>query len=473
MPEPTIVPAPAPAASLTSHLAALVETVATTARRPDTAAVFRTLTHGLHLNLGRQSLSQLLVRLEQGERDHSAAYRLFSQSRIDLTLGRRALLAGVLAAHGPSAPLPVVVDATHLPRTSKRLVGVSLGRCPRNPVWARGLHLQQRWEGLSALLPRSPQGDSRAVPLAFTPAPTPTAVPWPDHPPCTEGEAALAALTQLQADLAALGQADRAVLLLADGSYSGAPFLKGLPPTVTLLARCAKNRALYALPPDQPTGGRPRVYGTKACRPDHDLTGKAAWKRCGLLVRGRRIPVRYRLRGPYRVKGAPERPVFLLVVGGVRNRPGHKRRDPSFWLVTAQPTPRGIWRLPAAVPDLLAWAWQRWEVEVLHRELKSGFGLGEQQATHPVAACTTIQWIVWSYATLVLAAYQAWGWERGPQGPRWWRGRRWTGRSVIRAVREATWQAGIGFWAGCPVPPSNPTASRPPPLPFALAAQRI
>jgi hypothetical protein len=235
-----------------------------------------------------------------------------------------------------------------------------------------------------------------------------------------------------------------------------------------------KNRALYALPDGQPTGGRPRLYGPKAPRPDHDLASPGGWQRGTLTVRGRTIPVRYRLRGPYRVKGAPDRPVFLLVVGGVRNRPGHKRRDPAFWLVTAQQDAAGAWQLPYPVADLLGWAWQRWEVEVLHRELKSGFGLGEQQATNPVAARTTIQWVVWAYACLVLAGYQAWGWGAGPPGPKWWRGRRWTGRSVIRALRAAAWGEGPGsFSAGCPAIAVNSPERAPPLLPFALAAQRI
>jgi hypothetical protein len=455
----------------------LVAPVAATCPRPDTAAFFHALTQGLQLNLGRHSITHLLVSLGHGEHDHSAAYRLFSQGRFDLGAGRGGLLAALLAAHGPDAPLPVVVDATQLPRASKRLVGVGLSRCPRTPVWARGLHLAQRWEGLSGLLPCSPQGDSRAVPLVFAPAPTPKATPWPGHAPCTEGEAALAAIGLVQADLAALGQPDRRLLVLADGQYSGAPFLRGLPAQVVLAARCAKNRALYDLPDGQPTGGRPRLYGPKAPRPDHDLTGPSGWKRVTLLVRGRTIPVRYRLRGPYRVKGAPDRPVFLLVVGGVRNRPGHKRRDPAFWLVTAQPAEPGAWQLPYPVADLLGWVWQRWEVEVLHRELKSGFGLGEQQATNPVAAGTVIQWVVWAYACLVLAGYRAWGWTSGPPGPKWWRGRRWTGRSVIRALRTELGQAGRGgFGPSWPVIPPSSVERAPPVSPlvaFATPASRL
>ncbi|HSK83314.1 MAG TPA: hypothetical protein VK902_07890 [Rubrobacter sp.] len=43
----------------------------------------------------------------------------------------------------------------------------------------------------------------------------------------------------------------------------------------------------------------------------------------------------------------------------------------------------GEWVLPYPAHELLTWAWQRWEVEVCHREMKSGFGLGEAQWLGP------------------------------------------------------------------------------------------
>lgn len=466
-----------PVPSVWAHLAPLLAEVAASCGQARTADRFLTLTVGLQQTLGRHTITQVLQGVGRGECDWTADYALFQRARFDLDVGRRALLATILAALPREAPLVVVPDATQLPRTSTALVGVGLGPCPRNPVWAPGLHLAQRWVGVSALLPLSPAGASRAVPLSFVPAPTPRATPWPGQPPRTEGEAAGALLVQLHADLAALDQAARPLLVVADGSYSGAPFLAALPANATLLARCAKNRALYALPTAQPRRGRRRLYGPQAPRPDHDLTSKTGWKQVRLPVRGRVIPVRYRLRGPYRIKRAPDRPVFLLVVGGVRNRPGHKRRDPSFWLVTAVPDAQGAWVLPYPVKTLLGWAWQRWEVEVMHRELKSGFGLGEQQAWSPVAARTTIQWVVWSYATLVLAGYLAWGWERGPPGPKWWRRRRWTARTVVQAVREELWQHRAAAFRPVRLrTPATPREMPLPPLPmhpFALLTSRL
>lgn len=103
--------------------------------------------------------------------------------------------------------------------------------------------------------------------------------------------------------------------------------------------------------------------------------------------------------------------MFLLVVQGIgRARQGRRgRREPAFLLVSAVQAPDGTWSLPASVAELVAWAWQRWEVEVMHRELKRGFGLGQQQTWSPIAASVVIPWVVWLSATLMLAGYLAWG----------------------------------------------------------------
>jgi hypothetical protein len=115
--------------------------------------------------------------------------------------------------------------------------------------------------------------------------------------------------------------------------------------------------------------------------------------------------------GPCLLRRALARPVFLLDVRGTlqRNSGKPRRRDPVYWLVSAVADDHGDWRLSLPLAELLASAWQRWEVELLHRELKSGFGLGEQQAWTPVAVGLAIQWVVWVYACRVLAGFLAWG----------------------------------------------------------------
>ncbi len=223
------------------------------------------LTLGLVLAFGRHTVTRMLVTIGQGDVDWSAAYRLFRHQRVDLEVLRRQLLRRLVPGPVTTRPLTVVLDSTQLPRSSARLVGVGWLKAPRTPPWKPGIHRAQRWVGLSVLLPRSVRGESRAVPLWFFPAPSSSARPWPGQPPCKEWEAGLAALRWLRSALTAIGQARRPVLAVADGSYGVAPLWKALPPHVTLLARCAKTRALFALPtpPAVSQRGRRRKYGER------------------------------------------------------------------------------------------------------------------------------------------------------------------------------------------------------------------
>jgi hypothetical protein len=321
--------------------------------------------------------------------------------------------------------------------------GTTWLRHPATAVFRAGIHRAQRFVHLAWLPLPSPAGYSRAVSLRWESAFPAKAVPAPGHPPRKEWEAALAALEWTRAQLDTQERTAQRVLGLGDGSYSTRHVWAGLPDRVDVLARCARNRALYALPDPADGPGRPRRYGVRAPRPDAWLAVRGGWGQTRLTVRGRTIPITYRVAGPYLVKGAPARPLFLLVVKGIDQRsPRKRRREPSFWLVSAVANAHGGWHLPWPATDLLAWAWQRWEVEVAHRELKSGFGLGEPQCWGPHTAVLSVQWVVWAYAVCVLAGIRAWGLERGPVAApgRWWAGSgRWSLARLWHGLRAELW----------------------------------
>ncbi len=109
-----------------------------------------------------------------------------------------------------------------------------------------------------------------------------------------------------------------------------------------------------------------------------------------------------------------------LVPVAVSANTGTRQRDPTCWLINTEADGHGGWQLPLSGPELLAWASQRWEVEVLHKELKSGFGLGETQAWHPVSAATTPRWVAWTVGCLVLTGYPGLGLEHGTAGQSPW-----------------------------------------------------
>ena len=147
----------------------------------------------------------------------------------------------------------------------------------------------------------------------------------------------------------------------------------------------------------------------------------------------------FHLVGPVVRQGAAARPLFLIVVRGKDNQ--RTRREPLPFLVNALPDGAGGWRLPLPVATLLFWAWQRWEIEVAHRELKANFGLGNKQCWQPTAAVLSVQWSAWVYAILLLAGYRTWGLCSGPPTPaRWWPGaKRWSFTTLWRAYRSELW----------------------------------
>ncbi len=160
-----------------------------------------------------------------------------------------------------------------------------------------------------------------------------------------------------------------------------------------------------------------------------------------MAVRGRTLPLRYRVAGPVLIKRAPTQPLFLLMVRGVAGARRWRRREPHFFLVSTVPNGDG-WALPLPAELLLAWAWQRWAIEVCHRELKAGFGLGEVQCWNATATEVAIQWQSWVYAVLVLAGVRTWGLTETPLRPpgRWWGGAgRWSLGTLWRGYRHALW----------------------------------
>lgn len=425
------------------HLLALLEAHRSAFAQERVFARAEALALGQYLSLGRHTLTQSLVALGLVQDDWTAFYRILEQPRLDREELVRCLLGETLTHTPLEGPYAVVVDGVHVPRHSRTMPGTSWAKDAHTPAWKPGIRRAQRFVDIAWLTPPSPSGYRRAVPIEWAAALPEKAVRPVDVPAQKEWEAALGRVRWLRKELDKEGRTEQRLLVIGDGSYSGKGVWAQLPERTTLLARCARNRALYGLPPREARGrGRRRKYGEKARHPHEWLAEGSGWQRTQLRVRGRTIPVTYRVEGPYVVKGAPEQPLFLLVVKGIDRRVNGRtrRREPAYWLVSAVECD-GRWVLPWPAEDLLGWAWQRWEVEVSHREMKAGLGVGEIQCWGKVSAILAVQWQVWTYSLLVLAGYRSWGLEGGPQPVgRWWRGgKRWSFSRLWQAFRQECW----------------------------------
>jgi hypothetical protein len=436
------------ATPLADHLLAWFDRVEGVTHQARTWQRLVLLTIGYLLTLGRHTTAQLLVTLTAGQGDWTAWYRLFSQRRIEPAAMARVVLRAWLALYPAAAPCVVAVDATQLPRSSRRMPGVGFTLALRTPPWKRGIHLAQRLAIVSGLVPRSASGDSRCVPLRSRCLRSAKTVPIGDVPEQTEAVAAAALVSMVRTELDTVGEADRPLLVLGDAAYATRPFLTGLPARCWVLVRCAKNRALFGLPPAPAPGqrGRPRLYGTRWATPAALVHVGRTDPVVAVPVRGATLSLRVKVLGPCLVRGLPHQPLMLLLVPGrrVARRTTTHWYPPHFFLVTAVPTASGSWGLPLPLVDLLAWAWQRWEVEVMHRELKSRFGLGEQQQWSRDGAALVLAWVLCVYALLILTACHCWGTGPPPvtSGGRWYTPRRWSVEHAAQALRAELWQLG-------------------------------
>lgn len=376
------------------------------------------------LAVARHRVTDLLRALGLEGEEWSAWYRVWQRpQRFAEAAAAQVLFSETLKEVGIEAVYAMGVDAVGVPRESRKLEGSGWMKCPRNPPWRVSIHRAQRFVNASWLAPLV-NGFSRAIPLRFLPA-------FPDkavrqcHDAVKEQQAGLQAVEWTRQQLDTAGREEQVLLCLGDAVYDKPEFWQGLPHHTVALVRTAKNRALCGLPGPYPGRGRRRIYGDPAPAPQSYLQQRSGWSNTTLVVRGRPRRVVYRVEGPFLRRGMPQVPLFLLIVRGQSwARAGHtKRRLPCYYLVNAKMMD-GVWQLPLPVESLLTWAWQRWEMEVTHRELKSDFGLGDKQAFHPLAAVASVQWSAWVYALLVLVGLRLYGYgSPHPRRSAWQRSR--------------------------------------------------
>ena len=407
-------------------------------------------------NFGRHTVTQALMVLGITDGDWSSWYRLFSRGRYAEAKIARIFLRETLEHTSETEPYVVGTDGVQIARSSLRMPGTSWLKAPRTPVFKVGIHRAQRFVHGAWLTPME-EGYSRAIPLRLLPAFPAKAKPAKVASQ-TEGEAGLAFLHWTRQGLDEEGRARQLLLALADGAFDRQNVWRGLPERTVLAVRTARNRRLYYLPEKRGGPGRPASYGALAPHPWEWLHKHITWQKRDIPVRGKTLWMKFQVLGPFVREGLPDIPMFLFVVKGLHRRVGKKKlrwkqRKPSFYLVNALQV-KGEWQLPLPSQTLLAWLWQRWELEVAHREMKSGFGVGEKQCWNPTSTIASVQWNVWVYALLLLSAYRAWGLLNGPPIPtRWWHGaKRWSFNTLWRQFRSAFWstQPFHAFWSPTP-----------------------
>jgi hypothetical protein len=389
---------------------------------------------GVLICLGRRTLSRIIWTNGGEHQDWRADYFLFSRCRWDpaqlfTTIVRRAL------AWCPGRYLGVAIDDTRLRKTGTRIQQAFYQRDPLSPKFHVNLMLGLRFLQASLLVPlfRQAKVGSRALPIAFeevsvvkrprrklpkrrasktkrTEPLSPLELEWKQYRAAQKlynlSTHFVDLMRRLRTSFDACGAAKKILLLAVDGSFCNRTVFTAVVQGVELIARARKDIRLCFRADD----GSRRFYGVQKLTPEQvRLDDSRPWKATTAFYGGKRRQVEYKeVAGIFWQGGARRRPLRLLVVRPTRYRKRKSGRwyyrRPAYLLTTV---------VNGTVRQLLQIYFDRWQIEVNHREEKDTLGVGQAQLRNVIAVPKQPALAVASYSALLLASLQAFGAERG------------------------------------------------------------
>jgi len=187
-----------------------------------------------------------------------------------------------------------------------------------------------------------------------------------------------------------------------DGGYTNHTLLQGLPGRMDFIGRVRKDIKRFS----PATGKGRKVYGERLPTPEAfrvDPTLLERFTTC--FYGGKNRDIRFKeLSGILWRQGGQRRKLRLIIVMPTPYRPPGARKlkyDQPAYLITTD--------LITSAQALIQAYLDRWEIEVLHRELKSQVGLGQAQVWSDKSVPRLHPALVAAYALLKLAAMKAFG----------------------------------------------------------------
>lgn len=363
---------------------------------------------------GRRTLSRAIWALGHQQRDWSADYRL--HARADWNPNH--LFQPVLEKALPLCRgryVAAAIDDTRLHKTGRRIQSAFYQRDPLSPKFRFNLMFGLRFLQISLLVPlyRQHKAAARALPVRFeeVPAlkhPRRKAPPeeWTQYRRAVKknnlSSHAARTIAGLRSSLDQAGQPGKCLLIVGDGSFCNRTLFTLAVGRTAILARARRDLKLC-----RKAGGATRLFYDKTkftpeqIRQDDSIV----WRKARLFHGGQWRKVRYKeVSAIYWQSGALQRPLRLLIVAPVPYQaPGRKRkyyRDPAYLLTTdLAGTPR----------EMLQAYFDRWQIEVNHREEKDTLGIGQAQLRSKLSVPRQPALAVAAYSALLLAALLTFG----------------------------------------------------------------
>jgi len=376
---------------------------------------------------GRRTLSRAIWAQGHQHADWSAEYKLHARSRwltADLfqPILRRAL------PYCQGRYVAVAMDDTRLRKTGRKIPTVAYGRDPMSPKFRFNLMLGLRFLQLSLLVPlyRQAKASPRGIPVRFEEVPP---LKKPRRKASSEEWAAFRLATRrqnlstravdlirdLRVSVDEAGGRHKKLLVVGDNSFCNRTLFRATGERTEIIARARRDIRLCR----RASAGTRCVYDAAKFTPEQvRQDDQIAWNKVRIFHGGQWRKIRYKeLSGVLWQSAAGQRSLRLFVIAPipyyVAGRGRNHYHEPAFLLTTdLKGTPR----------ELLQPYFDRWQIEVNHREEKDTLGVGQAQLRSSKSVPRQPAFAVAAYSALMLAGLIAFGPERGDRFellPKW------------------------------------------------------
>ena len=213
------------------------------------------------------------------------------------------------------------------------------------------------------------------------------------------------------------------IWVCGDGDYSNSTLLPHLPPKTLYIGRTRTDINLRSVPkqPQRRSSGRPRSYGKQLPTPEALRKDKSVdWEHLTICNGPKDTKVRYKRIPQAKWHIAGEKAVVqVVVIAPLR----YRKRKNGPWLYT-KPAYLVCTDPNMPVEQLIQAYFWRWGIEVNFKEEKQLFGAGQAQVRSTSSVSTAPAVCIATYAALLLAGIQAYGFHSKPPSispPKWYR----------------------------------------------------
>lgn len=365
--------------------------------------------------LGRRTLTRIIWTLGGEHRNWSGEYFLHSRSPWSVQELFAPIAQGSLPyCRGPF--IGVAGDDTTVKKTGKQIKQAFWSRDPMSPPFNVNLRLGIRFLQFAIILPlhKTFQAAARTIPIRFEEV---SAIKRPrrgrknyeqemqeyrelrkTHNLCKRAVESIQKIREL---LDACGAEKKTMVFIGDGSFCNRTVFSCRSARTHLLLRVRKDAKL-----SKRSQSPKRFYDEQKFTPlEISKDDSLLWRKTRIFYGGKLRLIRYKeLENIYWETGAKRTPVRLMVVAPtsyrVRKTGRLRYRETGFLLTTL---------VQGHSKNLLQLYFDRWQIEVNHREEKDTLGVGQAQLHNFIAVPKQPAFVVAAYSALLLASLNAFG----------------------------------------------------------------